>query len=159
MTDVPPGNEPPPYPGQQPIPEPQPYQGQGQQYPPPAPQPAYSGGFKPKHPQATTVLVLGIVSLVAVFVCCLPLGIAPWIMGNKGVKEIDANPEQWDGRSELQTGKILGIVAMVIFGLGLLAFVAIFAFIGIGAFTDPNFFDDLDSDLDTYSSIISVFAR
>ena len=152
MTDVPPGNEPPPYPGQQPIPEPQPYQGQGQQYPPSAPQPAYNGGggFKPKHPQATTVLVLGIVG----FLLCQILGPVAWIMGNKGIKEIDANPGQYDGRTELLVGKILGIVSTVLLVLSILALILFFAFFFTVAASDPDFFNEIDSE--TYSSLLSV---
>ncbi len=151
MTDVPPGNEPPPYPGQQPNPEPQPYQPQGQQYPPAASQPAYGGGFKPKHPQAVTVLVLGIIGILF----CQILGPFAWVMGNKGIKEVDANPNQYDGRTELLVGKILGIVATVLLVLSIVALVFFIGIFVIAASSDPDFWNDLESE--TYSSLLSVF--
>lgn len=148
-------NMPPPYPGQEP------YQGQGQQYPPvnPTPygQPAGSqspyGGAKPQHPQATTTLVLGIVSIVLVFMCCLPLGIAPWIMGSKAIKQVDANPGMYEGRGQLVAGKVMGIVSTVLFVVGIIVFVALFALI----IASPEFQEELDAALaPTYNAVTTV---
>jgi len=154
MSDTPPGNEPPAYPGQQPGATPQPYQGQnpytgqGQQYPPQAPQPGVPGGLKPKHPQATTILVLGIVGLIM----CQILGPFAWVMGNKAIKEIDANPNQWDGRSDVQVGKILGIVSTVLLVLSVLATIAFFVFFFAVAATSD--FSDTSWETETYSGIL-----
>lgn len=122
MSDVPPPDE-----GQAPTPEPQPYAGQGQQYPPAAPQPAYGPGFRPKHPQAILILVLGIVGVMF----CPATGPFAWIMSNKAIREIDANPDQYEGRSELLIGKILGIVGTILLGLIVLAVIAFVGFIGL----------------------------
>jgi hypothetical protein len=157
MSDTPPGNEPPAYPGQQPGATPQPYQGQnpytgqGQQYPPQAPQPGVPGGLKPKHPQATTVLVLGIVG----FIFCQILGPFAWVMGNKTIKEIDANPNQWDGRSEALVGKILGIVSTVLLVLSVLTLIAVFGFILVVGATSE--FSDSSWESETYSGILAAF--
>ncbi|MXG90455.1 DUF4190 domain-containing protein [Nocardioides sp. YIM 123512] len=86
------------------------------------------------HPQATTVLVLGIVSLV---VCGLA-GPFAWIMGNRVVREIDASGGRWGGRSTANIGRILGIIASVLLGLVVLFFVGIFIFaIAVGTTTSP----------------------
>jgi hypothetical protein len=58
------------------------------------------------HPEGTTILVLGIVSWVA---CGLAAPFA-WAMGNQALKEIDANPGRYANRSNVQIGRILGIV-------------------------------------------------
>jgi uncharacterized membrane protein len=60
------------------------------------------------HPQGTTVLVLGIVGLVVCFVA----GIIALVMGNKALKEIDANPAAYNNRQSVVVGRILGIIGV-----------------------------------------------
>lgn len=126
---------PPPYGDQPQQPAQNPYGAQPPYGGPPA-QPGYGyGGYAPvDHPQATTVLVLGIVSLV---VCGLA-GPFAWIMGNRVVREIDASGGRWGGRSTANIGRILGIIASVLLGLVVLFFVGIFVFaIAVGTTTSP----------------------
>ncbi len=82
--------------------------GYGQQpgYGPPA---GYGGGTT-DHPQGTTILVLGILSLVI----CQLLGPVAWIMGNNALKEIDASPSRYGNRGQVQAGRICGIIASVL---------------------------------------------
>ncbi|KAA1397281.1 DUF4190 domain-containing protein [Aeromicrobium ginsengisoli] len=77
----------------------------------------------PKHPQATTAMVLGILGIA---VCGF---IAPfaWSIGGKAVKEIDANPQAYSGRGEANAGKILGIVGSCILILGIVALIGLFS--------------------------------
>jgi phosphotransferase system glucose/maltose/N-acetylglucosamine-specific IIC component len=80
--------------------------------------PQYPGTFGPvlpDHPQATTVLILGIVGAVA----CTPLAPFAWVMGNRVVKEIDASGGTLGGRSTANVGRILGIVWSLLMLLGL----------------------------------------
>ena len=84
-------------------------------------QPGYGYGAPVKHPKSTTVLVLGILSLV----CCGLLGPVAWVMGNTAVKEIDASPGRYEGRDTANIGRILGIIATVLLVLGILATVAV----------------------------------
>ena len=77
------------------------------------------------HPQAVTVLVLGIVGLV----CCSILGPVAWYMGNKTVKEIDAAPGQYGGRDLAKIGMILGIIGTVL----LVLWVPFFILGGLGS--------------------------
>lgn len=131
-------NQPPSYPGepsgQQPDPS-QPYA------PPPAP--GYAGQYAPKHPQATTVLVLGILSLV---VCGL-LGPFAWAMGNRALREIDANPGAYQGRSEANAGRICGIIATVLLILVVVLMVVAVTFGIIAASTSS------DGDYSSYALI------
>ena len=62
------------------------------------------------HPKGITVLVLGILSIV----CCSPLGIVAFVMGNNALKEIDAQPGRYGNRQIVQIGRILGIIGMVL---------------------------------------------
>ena len=74
------------------------------------------GGGPVDHPKGMTVLILGILSLV----CCSPLGIVAFIMGNNALKEIDAQPGRYGNRQIVQIGRILGIIGMVLLVLSLL---------------------------------------
>ena len=80
-------------------------------YPPPAPQ----------HPQTTTILVLGICSLVL----CQVLGPFAWVMGNKALREIDGSHGQLTGRDTVNIGRILGIIATALLVLGILVLVGV----------------------------------
>ena len=81
-----------------------------------APQYGAGGYLPPDHPQATTVLVLGILSLVV----CGVIGPFAWVMGNRVVDEIDGSGGQLGGRSNANAGRICGIVATVLLGGSLL---------------------------------------
>ncbi|WP_200956421.1 DUF4190 domain-containing protein [Nocardioides sp. Soil777] len=84
-------------------------------------QPGYAA--PPPHPQATTALVLGLVSLIGLFICLFPVLAAPfaWRTGGRVVKEIDAQPGRWSGREQAQAGRIMGIIGTVLLVLGVLA--------------------------------------
>lgn len=94
----------------------------GGHYPPPpmggAPYGGGPQGYPVDHPKGMTVLILGILSLV----CCGPLGIVAWVMGNTALREIDAQPGRYGNRQLVQIGRILGIVGGGLFLLGILAF-------------------------------------
>ncbi len=113
-----PSGEPQGQPSGQPSPYGQPHgQPYGQQPPPygqPQPnaygQPAYGYQQAPDHPRSTTILVLGILGLVA----CQILGPVAWVMGNGAIREIDASQGRLGGRGAVQAGRICGIVATVI---------------------------------------------
>jgi uncharacterized membrane protein YjgN (DUF898 family) len=104
--------------------------------PPPAPPPPGGyppnpyGGYVPDHPEAVTVLVLGILGLV---VCGLCAPIA-WVKGNRVVAEIDASHGQLGGRGTANAGRICGMVGTLVMVVGL-AFglvVLVIAIAGVG---------------------------
>lgn len=103
---------PPPYGASQPNPYGQPYQGQQPYYRP------------PDHPQATTVMVLGILGLVL----CQVLSPVAWVMGNRVVREIDASGGRIGGRGPANTGRICGIVGTILIGVSV-AFLLLLAVI------------------------------
>lgn len=79
--------------------------------PPPAP-PAPSSGSS----QATTALVVGIVS----FICCNLAGPIAWWLGKKELDAIKAGQSPEAGQGLAMAGMILGIIATILFGLGIL---------------------------------------
>lgn len=79
--------------------------------------------------RGTLILVLGILGLVL----CGPLGIAAWIMGQGDLKEMDAGQMDPSGRSLTNAGRICGIIATILFALGILVFLILFAFGLLGA--------------------------
>ena len=84
----------------------------------------------PEKSQATTILVLGILGIL----CCGPLGVVAWVMGNNEVQAIDGGRRDPNNRGTANTGRIIGIVATVLW-LGALL-------LGLlGVFTIP-FFDN-----------------
>jgi hypothetical protein len=72
--------------------------------------------------RATTILVLGILSLVLCQIC----GIVAWIMGSKDLKEMDAGVMDANGRGMTQAGKICGMVATILLGVGIAAYLVMF---------------------------------
>ena len=83
-----------------------------------APTPGYGGYGGPiEHPQGTTILVMGILSLV---ICGL-LGPVAWIMGNTALREIDAQPGRYSNRGQVQAGRICGMITCGLFIFGILA--------------------------------------
>ena len=118
-----------PYAAQPPAYGQDPYAQQSGPYGQPA-QPGQYGGYvqpgyaaPPPHPQATTALVLGMVSLIGLFVCLFPILAAPfaWRTGGRVVKEIDAQPGRWSGREQAQAGRIMGMIGTILLVLGTLA--------------------------------------
>jgi hypothetical protein len=99
----------PPYqPPGPPYQEGQPYQ-QGQPY-------QYPQGYRwmpQDHPQAMTVLVLGILSMTV----CQLLGPVAWTMGHSALQDIDANPSAYANRGTVLAGYICGIIATCLLAL------------------------------------------
>jgi|SRR4051812_48265005 uncharacterized membrane protein YjgN (DUF898 family) len=90
-----------------------------QQPPPPYGAPGYGYAPQPpKHPQAVTVLVLGILAIVVCGIC----GPFAWTMGSRVEREMAAFPGRWSGSTEVTVGKILGIVATALLGLVVVIF-------------------------------------
>lgn len=118
------------------------YQGPGQQAfsgPQGYPQQAYPGYpvypvRPPDHPSATTIMVLGIVSLVGAFTCALPLLLGPfaWNMGAKARREIAEANGALGGYGQVQAGYICGIISTVLLGLTIVGFVIFFIVLMIG---------------------------
>lgn len=70
----------------------------------------------PEQSQATTILVLGILSIV----CCGLLGIAAWIMGNNELKAIDEGRRPPENRGTANAGRICGIVGVALSAIGII---------------------------------------
>ncbi|MEI6402380.1 MAG: DUF4190 domain-containing protein [Actinomycetota bacterium] len=72
-----------------------------------------------EHPQGTTILVLGILSLVV----CGILGPFAWNMGNKTLREMDANPGVvYRNRGNVTAGRLCGMIGCALMVLQVLLF-------------------------------------
>lgn len=81
----------------------------------------------PEQSQATTVLVLGILSLV-----CLPiLGPVAWVLGNQELRAIQDGRRDPGNRSTANAGKILGIIgtALILVVIAVIFFALLSVFI------------------------------
>lgn len=78
--------------------------------------------------RGTTILVLGIVSLV----CCVIAGIPAIIMANEDLRKMDQGIMDSTGRSVTNVGKILGIVGLVLAALGIVLQLLLFG-LGVAA--------------------------
>lgn len=93
-----------------------------------APQAPWGPAASYAHPRGTTVLVLGILSIVVAPV----LGPFAWVMGRTALREVDAAPHATSNRSSLQVGMVLGIIGT---GLMILGILAVLAFLMFATFT------------------------
>ncbi|WP_113702579.1 DUF4190 domain-containing protein [Nonomuraea lactucae] len=78
------------------------------------------------HPNGTTILILGILSLV---VCSL-IGPFAWSMGNKALREIDNSGYVYENRGMVQAGRICGIVGTCLMLAVIAIYLVVFVFLG-----------------------------
>jgi hypothetical protein len=88
------------------------------------------GGQQPL-PNATTILILGICSLVLCMIC----GIIGLVMANKEMKLYNANPNAYTpaSLSNVKIGKILSIISIIIYGLFIIGYIIFIAVIASAA--------------------------
>lgn len=79
------------------------------------------------HPQGTTILVLGILSLVV----CTFIGPFAWSLGTRTLREIDESGYYYENRGMVQAGRICGIVSSVMMMLTLAFVFFAFAMVGL----------------------------
>ena len=85
---------------------------------------------KQKLPNSTAVLVLGILSILTC--CCwgfigLILGIVALVLAKKDMALYAENPEQYSGYSNINTGRILAIIGIVLSSIYLIANIYMYA--------------------------------
>jgi hypothetical protein len=98
---------------------------------------AYPGAALPKHPQAQTAMILGLVGLIGTFLCGITIFLCPfaWGMGAKAKREIDASGGAYSGRDQAQVGYVTGIIGTVLLVLGLIVVVFV---IGVALVSAPT---------------------
>jgi hypothetical protein len=92
-----------------------------------------------KLPNATAVLVLGILSILG---CCfyaigIVFSIIALVMAKKDMALYALNPEMYDNYSNLKTGRILAIIGLIINIIAIITTVALIAFFGWAVINDP----------------------
>jgi hypothetical protein len=79
--------------------------------------------------RGTTILTLGIIGII----CCMPCGIAAWVMGSGDLKSIDAGMIPESERQLTHVGMILGMVSVALWAVGIVIQIIIFSLGGMGA--------------------------
>lgn len=93
-----------------------------------------------KLPNATAVLVLGILSILTC--CCyglfgLALGIIAFVLASKDMRLYKESPEKFINYKNLNVGRILAIIGIVLNVLSLVYFIVIISMIGMDALQNP----------------------
>lgn len=94
-----------------------------------------------KLPNATTVLILGIVSIVTC--CCygiigLITGGIGLMMASKDLKLYNENPELYSNYNNLKIGRILCIIGIILSALYLVYVIFLFSVIGMEGLQNPE---------------------
>lgn len=94
---------------------------------------------KQKLPNAVAVLVLGILSIPGCCFYCVGLifGIIALVLAKKDTALYNANPDGYDGYSNLKTGKLLAIIGIVLNVLALIITIVVVVVFGWAAMQDP----------------------
>ncbi len=94
---------------------------------------------KQKLPNATAVLVLGILSIVG---CCfyavgIVFSIIALVMAKKDMALYAINPDAYDNYGNLKTGRILAIIGLVLNIVSIITAIAFIAIFGWAVMQDP----------------------
>lgn len=89
----------------------------------------YPGGIYPVQVNGTTILLLGILSLVVCSFC----GPVAWVMGNNALAAIDSGQADPTQRGNVVAGRICGMIGTGFLALGLLWLVFVMGMAIIGA--------------------------
>lgn len=103
---------------------------------------------KPELPNATAVLILGILSLVFALISCLfgptfivslILAVVALALSGSGMRTHRQNPGAFSGHGNIQAGRICAIVSLCIGGLFLLLILGYLIFVGTLITSSPFF--------------------
>jgi hypothetical protein len=94
-----------------------------------------------KLPNATLILILGIVSIVGC--CCygipgLVCGIIAVVLASKAEKVYKLAPENYSDYGNVKAGKIMGIIGIVLSIIFIIYIIWVIAFIGFEALQNPE---------------------
>tara|TARA_R110002020_G_scaffold39144_6_gene116860 strand:+ start:1700 stop:2020 length:321 start_codon:yes stop_codon:yes gene_type:complete len=93
-----------------------------------------------KLPNATLILVFGIISIVTC--CCYGLGlifgIVALVMAGKATNVYMANPEIYSGYQNVKTGKILSIIGIILSAIYLIYVIYLFSTLGMEGIMNMN---------------------
>lgn len=104
---------------------------------------------KQKLPNATAVLVLGILSIIG---CCvyavgIIFSIVALVMAKKDMALYAANPDAYDNYGNLKTGRILAIIGLIINIITIISTIAVIALFGWAALQDPALLQEKINEL------------
>jgi ABC-type Fe3+ transport system permease subunit len=102
--------------------------------------------------QATTVLVLGILSLVV----CGVLGPVAWSMGNTELAAIDAGRRPPENRGTANAGRILGIIATVLLVIAVVLVVLALILVVAGGSSLGDEFERIGDQFNSFSVSVAT---
>ncbi|RZJ31892.1 MAG: DUF4190 domain-containing protein [Flavobacterium sp.] len=88
---------------------------------------------KQKLPNATVVLVLGILSIITCIcygIVGLTMAIIALVLYHKDIKLYQANPDTYSNYPNLSIGRVLSIIGLCLNALSLIVYVYLIAFVG-----------------------------
>lgn len=103
-----------------------------------------------KLPNATIILVLGILSIVTC--CCygivgLIVGIVALVLAKKAKEVYLENPELYSDYNNVKTGRILAIIGIVLSALFLIYMIGIISYFGMDALQDQELLQEKMEEL------------
>ena len=96
---------------------------------------------KQQLPNATLILILGILSIIGCCFYSIPgfiLGIITLIIANGATKEYNQSPDSYSGYENVKAGKIMAIIGISLSLLFLAMLLALISYIGWAVFQDPE---------------------
>ncbi len=96
-------------------------------------------------PNATAVLILGILSIVGCCFYALPgliFGIIALVLAKKDIALYNENPSVYLNYSNLKIGRIMAIIGLVLSIIYFILMIVVFALFGFGIMSDPEAFQE-----------------
>jgi len=92
-----------------------------------------------KLPNATAVLIMGILSLLMCFCYCTGFifGIVGLVLAKNDMKKYRENPDAYTNYQALNIGRILSIIGLILNILTILVFIGVISYFGFEALKDP----------------------
>ena len=101
---------------------------------------------KQNAPYAVASLILGICSLVfGCFFVGLICGIVGLVLAKKGLNEVNAHPDLYNGAGMLNAGRITSIIGIVFGAIYTLYYIIAVAILGSAGFAYLNFLENLSN--------------
>lgn len=101
-------------------------------------------------PNSTGIIILGVLSIVTF--CCygvigLILGIVGLVLAKNAKKTYLLAPEEYNGYSNVSTGRILCIIGLVLNVLVIVLIIGVIAFIGLDVLSNPELLEQRMQEL------------
>lgn len=117
------------------------------------PQGNFNTGMQPQLPNATVIMVLGILSIITACCCYgvpgLVMGIIALVMANKAKSLYNSNPSMYTPASynNVKVGRICAIIGIILGILILIFYIGYIGYYGWDTITDPTKMQDIIKEI------------